>query len=440
MIVKINTLSELLENFIPPEIKQIEQAIEDENISHPVTIGTMYEGLTKEVLKRSVFEGLNLKILTNCHIEGSKKEFDVLLIEGDAKQLPFADRYVVKPEQVIAVIQVKKNLYSADLADSYENMKMLIERYDGRDLEDFMARLLRDAFRAICRKDTTKESQDSFSDAEWAIYGSLRAEALLPVRIVWGFNGFASEYSFRNSFYQYLNGNVTTDIKKFIPYYGPHNFPNLIICGSYSLIKMNGMPFGYPLFKDGSWPFYASIPKGYTKYILELIWTRLSYKFELPSEIFGEDLELEQANSFLDCTYGMLGDRGGWHYHAFQPKKEFFNSPLPVKDWEPVSINQKQFVIIQILGKEGMIDIVKDANLEAFVTEEDAYGSLQQFIEELVATGLIYLNGSILRLLTDQCECVFMPDGRVVAGENKSGRLTQWAIRHIGTNSRAKPI
>ncbi|MFI5137603.1 MAG: DUF6602 domain-containing protein [Sphingobacteriales bacterium] len=438
MIIEINTIAELLANFIPQGVSQVEQAIEEEYISHPVTIGTMYEGLTKEVLQRSVFAGLNLKTLTNCHIEGSKKEFDVLLIEGDAKQLPFSDRYVVKPEQVIAVIQVKKNLYSSDLADSYENMKMLIDRYDDKDLEDYMVRLLRDGFRAICHKEILTESQQSLSDAELAIYWSLRADALLPVRVVWGFNGFASEHSFRESFYQYLSGNITKDIENYIGYYGPHNFPSLIICGGYSLFKMNGMPFGYPLFPDGSWPFYASTPESYTKYVLELIWTRLSYKFELPSEIFGDDLEIEQVNSFLDCTYGTLGDKGGWHYHAFQPKKEFFNTPLAVKEWEPVFIDQKQFVIIEELGSKGKINIVEDVDLAVFVTEDEAYASLQEFIDKLIATGLVYLNGQILRLLTDQCQCVFLPDGRVVAGENKSGRLTNWVMKHTTIDRQAE--
>lgn len=77
-MIEINSISELLETFIPAEVKNIEQTIDEYNISHPVTIGSMYEGLTKEVVNQSIFAGLNLKIITNSHIEGCKNEFDVV--------------------------------------------------------------------------------------------------------------------------------------------------------------------------------------------------------------------------------------------------------------------------------------------------------------------------------------------------------------------------
>ena len=70
----------------------------------------MYEGLTAEVLNKSIFGDLNLKVVKNSFIVGCKTEFDVLLVEGDGEVIPYTERFYFRPEQVIAVIQVKKNL------------------------------------------------------------------------------------------------------------------------------------------------------------------------------------------------------------------------------------------------------------------------------------------------------------------------------------------
>lgn len=431
MIVEINTIADLLENFIPKGVTEIEQAIKEEQISHPVTIGTMYEGLTKEALLRSTFAGLNLKIVTNCHIEGSPKEYDVLLIEGSARQLPFTDRFVVNPGQVIAVIQVKKNLYSADLSDSYDNLKMLFDYYDENNLEPFMYRLLRDGFKAICRKDIAQIEAKSLSDSEKAIHQALRADALLPVRIVWGFNGFASEHAFRESFFSYMEKQVTTDIKNYIGYMGPHNFPSLIICGNYTLLKLNGMPFGAPLGEEEIWTVNASSSQSYVKYLLELVWTRLSYRFKLPPDIFGEDLEVEQVTPFLSATYGTLGEKGGWNYRAYQPSKEKFKTPLETQEWQPAILDDEQFAVIQQIIQYGEIETDNDPELEEFVTMSGKYHSLQDFIEQIIATNLVFLDGHKLKLLVDQCDCITLPDGRNVAAENKSGRLSNWVAREM---------
>ena len=35
-----------------------------------------------------------------------------------------------------------------------------------------------------------------------------------------------------------------------------------------------------------------------------------------------------------------------------------------------------------------------------------------------------------IRLLTDECACVILPDGRYAVGENASGRLERWVEKH----------
>ncbi|MDB5226389.1 MAG: hypothetical protein JWN78_582 [Bacteroidota bacterium] len=56
----IVTVSDLLEQFRDYALKKIGN--DESDITHRTTIGNIYEGLTKELLNKSVFEGLKLKL------------------------------------------------------------------------------------------------------------------------------------------------------------------------------------------------------------------------------------------------------------------------------------------------------------------------------------------------------------------------------------------
>ena len=259
----------------------------------------------------------------------------------------------------------------------------------------------------------------------------MRIEALLPVRIVWGYNGFASEYKFRESFFKYLQQNISADVTKKIPGFGPHNFPSLIICNKYCFIKQNAMPFGCPILEDNWWPFYTSSSYNPTFFFLEAIWSRLSYMFDqLPMDIFGEDLSMEPANRFLDARVKEIDSSLGWEYNYFVMKKKTLEEHVEVKEWEPAELDEIQHVIISELCEKGEIDLLTDKELENFVLSGN-YESVEQFLELLKKTGLVFIQMNKLRLLTDQCQCVILPNGKFYAGENKSGRLTNWVRKEM---------
>jgi hypothetical protein len=425
--MNITTIAELIYEFALAET----EILNKQDIKHPTTIGTMYEGLTAEVLNKSIFQGLNLKVIKNSFILGCDTEFDVLLVEGEGESIPYTDRFKYKPEQVIAVIQVKKNLYSKDIEEGYNNLKFLIDYFEPREPEKFVGRLFRDSFRQICRKDVTARKSGELSENEELLFHTLRIEAFLPVRIIWGYNGFASEYNFRNSFYEYLENNITTDVNDKKGGFGPHNFPNLIICGQYSMFKNNAMPFIVPVQEDNWWPFYATSSYNPTYYFLELIWTRLSYKFEqIPNDVFGEDLTMEPATRFLDCRMQELNGHQGWEYNNILVSDKNLKANTEVAEWQPVEVDITQHVIISQLCEKGEIDLEADKDLESFVMK-GSYSSLADFLEKLKATGLVYVENNKLQLLTDQCQCAIMPNGKRVAGENKSGRFTNWMKKEI---------
>ena len=108
----------------------------------------------------------------------------------------------------------------------------------------------------------------------------------MPLRIVIGYDGYSNEYALRNGFEEILADN------QYEPVFGPAQFPNLIICSDYSLVKSNGMPYG-GFFKENQWYVYNSSSNKPMLHLLEIIWSRLSYRYGLDSGIFGEDLEVE---------------------------------------------------------------------------------------------------------------------------------------------------
>lgn len=429
----ITTLAELLQEFIKANV----EILNKEDVSHPTSIGDMFEGLSKNIINRSIFEGLNLKVVKNSFIAGCKTEFDVMLVEGDGEQLPFTDRYRYKPEQVIVVLSVRKNLYSKDIKEGFENLQFIVDHYDDKPMEPFMGNLFRDGFRAICQKDISAFKLKTLTEEEEFIWHTLRIEALLPVRILWGFNGFASEQNFRKSLNDYLNENITTDEKDKKGGFGPHNFPNLIICDKFSMMKQNGMPFGVPISETKWWPFYTTSSYNSIYFLLEVIWTRLSYKYkQLPMDIFGEDLKMEPTTRYIDGRIKKTGTNYGWEYNYLHLSEKTLREHIEVSQWEPALLDKPQYIVMNILCKKD-IDLANDKDLEKFILSE-GYSSLNDFIEKLKTTGLVYEESQKLKLLTDMCGCVMLPDGRSVAGENKSGRLSRWVYNEVEKIKKSK--
>jgi hypothetical protein len=82
-----------------------------------------------------------------------------------------------------------------------------------------------------------------------------------------------------------------------------------------------------------------------------------------------------------------------------------------------------------MLGTEGRA-IVGDSVIEQAAAE--ALMTADEYVGWWVSTGLLYVDDEArLKWLTSQCETVFLPDRRMVAGDNFTGRLSRWAEREM---------
>ena len=121
--------------------KQENEVLKSYGIQHRPTIGNQYEGLTAEILNKSIFGDLHLTVARNSFIEGSNTEYDIVLADGTGMPVKYSERqFVFKPQQVLAVIQVKKNLYGAEVKDSYENLATIAPLYYGKSTEEYVCR------------------------------------------------------------------------------------------------------------------------------------------------------------------------------------------------------------------------------------------------------------------------------------------------------------
>lgn len=421
----IGTFEDLLTEIEKLGIMQIRKF---HNVKHPIMIGNMYEGLTRELLNKAIFKELDLRVVSGkiSNEEGQLSgQLDCMIVSGDGEKLPFSQDYIYDSKQVIAVVEVKKNLYTNDLIDAYENLQKF---YSVCDPTQFEFRLLRDMYRSIVREELpSKEELIKEPFFKQMIYHTLIVEASMPIRIAFGYEGFKSEKSLRDSFIQFMGSNVSSsEIKKG---FGPNSLPNLIISGDNSLVKINGMPYCAKLL-DKMWLIYSSYPRRPLLILLELLWTKLTYKYGITSDIFGDDLVMEQLRPLLFCKCIKQGDQVGWEYRSNDIPKEDLEKLLYEEAWEPSFLNDNQQIIIHGLC-ENMSANLDDKEFINFILSR-GYKSLDDFINEILSTDLVYIDhDKTLKLLTDECDVVILPDGRVVAGENKSGRLTNWVMKFM---------
>lgn len=420
----IYTLAELLNSISHKENEKLKEL----NITHPTTIGCMYEGLTAELLNKVLFKGLNLQVSKNSFIEGCQKEFDILLTDGSGKQIPHTERYIFKPEQVLVIIQVKKNLFRNDVGDSYENLMGIPDIYRNIDTEDYMARMATTSIRQTLRKQCNLYKEKKLSTEETFIGDCLVRESKYPIRIVIGYNGIKSEESLRTRFVEYLSENITTDKVKHSGY-GPNNFPNLIICDNNSLIKLLGTPFNSPIQKEdnGWWNLVGSSHYNPMYFFVEAVWSKLSYKYELSPVIFGEDLNTPMPSPYLAARIKETSSGAfGWEYNYIGLTSKELNVNEGTVEWKPAELDMDQYSVMSIICSEGYFEMDEKLAEDLKGTK---YNNVEDFAQSLVNTGLVAWEGNRLMALVPGITVTMIGD-KFLAGENRTGRFDNWLMKH----------
>jgi hypothetical protein len=291
----IQTYAALLTKLMEEEKRRLDE----DDIKHGVTIGKMYEGhFKKVVLKRALPEGVNLNITGGfISIPGPKglkysRQIDCMLVRTTEREIPYTDDYVCDIENVVAVFEIKKTLYGKDLKSAFEHSKSIrdleLEYLQSRKTYPMMALDTERVLSALAhtiniRFDTIETAEEILDGTELEILHNLLLESWGILRVVFGYNGYESEQSFREKLAEQIsdvvvagqasNGSGTN-------LYSPGSFPQLIVSGKYSLCKMNGLPYMAEEI-DERWPFYASTNFNPLNILLEYLWMRLAREFDI---------------------------------------------------------------------------------------------------------------------------------------------------------------
>lgn len=412
----IITVADFLKSLM---IKEKELIKKYEIVGHGPTIGDMYEGLTANLLDKAIFKDIDVRVASG-KIRNKEGEFsnevDCMVVEGEGDPIPYTDKFIYDISQVIAVLEIKKNLYKEDLIDSYNKMRRIYKISDP-DPQLINMRAFRDAFRHIVKKELPHYADvKSLPFHEQMIYHTLLIEETLPIRIIFGYYGYKSEYSLREAFFNYLSEETAN--KGF----SPTIFPDLIICNNSSLAKLDAMPYIGSIDENDFWDFYGSSIHNPLLLLLEFIWTKLSYKYKIDSNIFGEDLDFETFYPYLAAKALQLHDgRTGWEMKYRFIKKENLNQEPVYSEWAPAELDETELFIIHWLCMNEILDV----NEPGFIQYLEEGVHLETIIDSLTKKSLIIFQDNQFSLLIDQCEIVTV-NGKWYAAENKSGRLTNW--------------
>ncbi|MEU7165000.1 DUF6602 domain-containing protein [Streptomyces morookaense] len=427
----IRTIADLLSDILRKELPKLDKA----PIKHAPTIGEMYEGLSSEILNRALPNGLGLRVVSGFARDNRgclSGQLDCMVVRGEGERLPYTDSYVWHVKDIIAVIEVKKNLHSAELRDAFTQLKTVsaIEHsyYQSGDeeLDDpdrSMAPSARTFAEMTGRIAWNAEGAATLPHEEEAVFRALLLEQVSAIRVILGMHGFKSERAFRSSMIDYLEQNIGNNG------FGPTDFPQLIISGGYSLAKANGRPFMTPL-TDGWWPFYFSTPENPLRLLLEFIWTRLDEMYGFGRELWGEDLEIEVGRALLSFRAARIDGRGGWLVKAHEADDESLNQVPVTEQWSPEFIGKEEFVLLMRLcrGEEVRCD-----DPEVISWLESRGVEFNSVRDRLLKTRLVASSGQNLELVTKKCQLAILPTGEYVAAENSTGRLDRWIFRRIET-------
>lgn len=421
----IRNVAELLKPFIDEERKKLDAY----SLAHGPTIGSMYEGLTKELLQRAIPESMGLKVVSGFihHGETMSGEIDCMLVSGAGEQIPYTSKYKWQVKDAIAVLEVKKSISAAELSDSYDHLREVskiygeyIQAIHGKGGKVDISWVYRVFGQMSGRRVSDYAEVQSLPFDLELLFHTLVNEFLEPVRIVVGHHGWKKEATLREHIYRLLESRTENPHGM-----GAGSFPQQIIGGEYSIVKANGFPYA-PRLHNGMWPFLLSSSHNPVRILLELVFTKLDIKF---GTNLAEDnsLERESLSGCLSAKAVQKDGKSGWEYQFHQLSEKDLKRRGSSYEWAPVEITDAQHAVFMRLCREGYVAL-DEADFSDFARKNE--GGFDGFIESLVKTQLIAIQDRNLVLTTIKCEVVVTPEG-VFAAENHDGQLTVWAHKQL---------
>ena len=356
----ITQVADLLKSFMGDELRTMDA----HPVTHGPTVGDMYEGLSEEILARAIPESLGVRVVTGFATNGDgaiSAQLDRMLVVGIGERIPKTNAFLWPAQDVIALVEVKKNLAPKDIGEAIANHKSFrgIEQPALNALPEMPSwydheRLVR-CVGQVTGTNIESLNWEQYDVATRMIGPVLFSDQVTALRVVLGFHGHKTERGFRSALAGVLE-------KRLVSATDFLDLPHLIIGGQYSLVKANGRPY-YSARRGEAWASYFTTPANPLLVLLELIWTRLDDRFGLGNP-WGEDLTTELGRSFLEATPTAIDGRDTWDLKLNVGRSSDLDS-IPVSEpWEPVEVTLEQGTALVLIATHGVLNYDDPALLE----------------------------------------------------------------------------
>ncbi len=416
----INSVKDLLDSIMNQGKDEISKYL---FIKHGPTIGAMFEGLTKELMEKAIFMNLDLKVcsgfITNDKKEQSK-QIDCMIVNGDGQKMPFTNEYIYHINQVVAVIEVKKNLFGKELDLAYKNLLSVKDIMEPN--QDMAIERLEQAYENVAgKKLPLPQEVNRLTETEQYLYHALVVESYLPARVTFGYDGFSTEKSFREAYYQYISKNINTKG------YGYTSMPSILISGKNSIIKTNGLPFAISgsILKKGEWFSMGSSNGSPLYFLLYIIWTRLYYLFpNLPENIFDNtEIAINPLLKAKGCSHG-------WEYtYCDYALDESYEG-----EWKPIEISLMSNALLKMIQNGSKITT---DNKDVIDFCSDNGEKFEEIVSDLEFKRIIYVENNLVRVLPEEWLTVIY-NGTHYFGDNFNNRMLEWYENLLNQNQVSK--
>lgn len=420
----------VLADILQKLVEQQKIILNGQGLKNQTLIGNMYEGLTKKFLKQIDLSCHDVRVVSGIITSGDEQtdQIDCMVVFGEGKEIPCTPDYSYPIEQVIAVFEIKKELYSRELQNAYAQLGKVFElskrhyaRLQEQGILEFGTARPAQEFQSIFgRLPGRYEDNANLPTPQRVVYHNLVRDWLTPLRIAIGYNGYQSERALRNGLFKLYKNNEE------VPGYGVVNMPNLMISDGYSILKLNGMPYkGFWHDEAGGWCWLASSSVNPLLLVLELLYDRVELLLKVTLDR-GLDLD-EEPNFPLMFSKPIEREEGrsGW-IHSFN------DAPIPEIDasqrnWEPFKISSFEkdfFRWLHINGPQAF----NSTKLIDYL-EKNQIQNIQDAISSLLKGRAILASDTELSICPGEWG-VAKIKGEFYCGDDAGGRFARWLSMH----------
>lgn len=410
------------------ELQEAEaEKLAEQDIAHPGTIGDMYEGLTSELIGLSIPNDFDLRVVTGFAYGPDgvlSPQLDIMVVSGEGEEVPYTRAFKWPVERVMAVLEIKKSLYGADVIDGLEKLAAVqslhqaaMNKAGGTDPR--LVAAVRSFARTTGRFPESETAVRRLPNSLQLLFEVFKAEQLAPVRVIFGYDGYVDEYGLREGFLKQVQ-----KVEQVMTH--PERMPTLVVSRKNSVVKMNGQPYCVPLRENEIWPMLVSNSENPIRILLEQLWTKLSLHFQV-SLPMDDSLMQERFTPLLGCTMSLdiATDTRMINYEVYEADRAGLKAKelSPARNWAPEPSDETETVLLAAAAA-GKLDL-SDASLRAWVESEG--GNLQAVCEQLVEKRLLaWRDETSLRPINDTVVSTILPKRGFVATGGEAELFGLW--------------